>query len=410
MHLRRRVAVLAAVLALLPLAACGEDDPAPEPSPEPTSSFDPSALDLGRLDPTRTDISAAAGPDLARRVASYELGAHLVMPQEIDPALTMANVDSGSAISASELNFMFEGDTTPVHGSTAAIFSRRSDTDFDDWIATGLMAFPDEAAAAAAAAAMHQLALAPLAEDYPPEPYEASEVPGREAALAGVRMIGDRVTFKVFEASGPFLMYAWIAEDVDVEGAQELAEEHLEEQAERLEDLDVVEIDEAPTKRQLDPTGLWGLTLAMDADGGLGDRGYVSGPHASLIHQIDLDGLDDAYDEAGVEGVAVNAAVLYRTDGADGARVLLEAFLAQGEKAKLEMTDPPVGLDAETATCLTGDPDEVEGLWPDHICWIVHDGYLVEAAGRTIDEARQVASAQLVLVHQSGDGRKRTTG
>ena len=410
MLLRRPVAVLAALVVLGPLAACGGDDePAPDPTPEATEAFDPAELDLGRIDPTRTDLSAAASPELARRAASYELGELLVQPQEVDPELIMANVDSGSAVSPEDFGFVFEGDTTPLQSSTAAIVARKSDPDFENWIATGVVAFPDEAAAQAAAAAMHQLALAPVPEEFTPDPYAASEVPGRAAALGGTRVVADWVTVKVFEAAGPFVMYAWISEDVEPETALDLAADFLDEQAERLEDTQPVVANDSPTKRELDPSGLWGLTLATDVNGGLAETAHLSGPRASLIHQIDLEGLDDAYEDSGLERVATNAAVLYRTSEDGGPQILLDAFVTQAEKANLEVTDPPPGLE-DDATCVMGEVSEIEGVWPTHMCWIVFEDTLIEAGGSTIEEARQVASAQLMLVFQSGGDRKRMTG
>lgn len=411
MLLRRPVAVLAVLAVLGPLAGCGGDDePGPEPSPEPTAAFDPAELDLGRIDPTRTDLSAAASPELARRAASYELGELLVQPQEVDPELIMANVDSGSVVSPEDFGFVFEGETAPLESSTAAIVARKSDPEFENWIATGVVAFPDEAAAQAAAAAMHQLALAPAPEEFTPEPYAAGEVPGRPAALGGTRLVADWVTAKVFEASGPFVMYAWISEDVEQEAALGLAADFLDEQAERLADLEPVVANEEPTKRELDPSGLWSLTLATDVNGGLSGTAHLSGPSASLIHQIDLEGLDDAYEDSGLERVATNAAVLYRTSEDGGPQILLDAFRIQAEKANLEVTDPPPGLEDDEATCMMGELEDIEGVWPTHICWIVYEDTLIEAAGSTIEEARQMASAQLMLVFQAGDNRKRTTG
>ena len=149
---RRTVAMLATAGMLLSvLTACG-DDADPDPGPSPTSTFDPEALDLGRIDPTATDLSTALTGASSRLVAAYDLGSHLVLPQELRTSLVRVGVESDALVDPGDYEYSLSEAGAPVlaAGAQTGLLARRVDAPGDAWITTALVQFPDDASAEAA--------------------------------------------------------------------------------------------------------------------------------------------------------------------------------------------------------------------------------------------------------------------
>ncbi|MEG9226789.1 DUF7373 family lipoprotein [Aeromicrobium sp. Sec7.5] len=410
---RRTVAMLATAGVLLSvLAACG-DDADPDPSPTPTSTFDPEALDLGRIDPTATDLSTALTGASSRLVAAYDLGSDLVLPQELRPGLTRIGIESAALVDPGDFEYSLSEAGAPVvaAGAQTGLLARRVDAPGDAWITTALVQFPDAASAEAA----EQAAAAALAAPDPTglESTDVLEpVPSDDQAVAVVATDTDIAKqMYVLRAYGPFLAYIWVYDiNGDMDEVRQYADDFLVQQESALQDVEPVTIMEDPRIRDLDPTGLWGLTLAADGSGGLTDTAYVSGGHAAQSRQIDADGIDRAFTTSGVSRVASNLTSLYAAKDAAGAADLRDAFVEQATGLGMVEVDPPQGLDG--AVCVANeDEDNVDLLlWPDFLCFHPFGAYLLESSGVSLEEAQQRISAQALLIHEKQGDRKRTSG
>ena len=410
---RRTVAMLATAGMLLSvLTACG-DDADPDPGPSPTSTFDPEALDLGRIDPTATDLSTALTGASSRLVAAYDLGSHLVLPQELRTSLVRVGVESDALVDPGDYEYSLSEAGAPVlaAGAQTGLLARRVDAPGDAWITTALVQFPDAASAEAAEQAAATALVAPDPTGL--DPTKAVEpVASDDQAVAVVATNTDIANqMYVLRAYGPFLAYAWVYDiNGDMDDVRGYADDFLVEQESALQDVEPVTISDEPRVRDLDPTGLWGLTLAVDGNGGLTDTAYVSGGHAAQSRQIDVDGIERAFTKAGVTRVASNLTSLYATKDADGATGLRDDFVEQATGLGMVEVDPPKGLDG--AVCLAKEDEEDVDLilWPEFLCFHPFGAYLLESSGVSLEEAQQRISAQALLVHERQGDRKRTSG
>ncbi|MCK5891240.1 hypothetical protein [Aeromicrobium sp.] len=410
---RRTVAMLATAAVLVSvLTACG-DDQDPDPDPTPASTFDPDALDLGRIDPTATDVSTALTAASSQLVAAYDLGRHLVLPQQLRSGLDRFGVETGALVGPGDYDFALSEVGAPVvaAGAQTGLLTRRVDTGGDAWITTALVQLPDAAAAEAAVQAGAAALVAPdptgLGASMVVEP-----VASDDQAVAVVTTTPDIANqVYVLRAYGPFLAYAWVYDiDGDMDDARAYAADFLADQELALDDVDPVAIPATPRVRDLDPTGLWGLTLAPDSSGGLSSTAYVAGSHAAQTRQIDADGIARAFSRAGVSRVASNVTSLYATENDEGARTLLDAFVDQGTGLGLVQADPPPGLDE--AVCLANQDEDAPGLtlWPEFLCFSPFGAYLLESSGVSLEEAQQRISAQALLIFEEQQDQRRSSG
>ncbi len=192
--------------------------------------------------------------------------------------------------------------------------------------------------------------------------------------------------------------------------ARGYAEDYLAAQEIALEDVEPVRISEEPRVRDLDPSGLWGLTLAVDARGNLGEQAYVSGGHAAQSRQINADGIELAFETAGVSRVASNLTSLYATKDAEGAESLVAAFVEQATGLGMVEAESPQGL--SDAVCFAKEDEENPDLtlWPSFICFFAYGAYVLESSGVSAQEAQQRLSAQAVLVYEKQQDQKRSSG
>ncbi len=410
---RRTVAMLATVVVVLTgLTACGGGGE-PKPDPTPTAEFDPEALDLGRIDPTATDVSTALTGATSKLIAAYELGSHLVLPQDLRRGLDRYGVETDALVDPSDFEYSLSEAGAPVlaAGAQTGLLTRRVDQAGDAWITTALVQFPDDASAEAAEQAAATALTAP-----DPTGLESTKVvepvASDDQAVAVVATNTDVANqIYVLRAFGPFLAYIWVYDiNGDMDGVRQSADEFLVDQESELQDVEPIAIREEPRVRDLDPTGLWGLTLAADGSGALTPEAYVSGGHAAQSRQIDADGIARAFSKAGVTRVASNLTSLYATKDADGAQTLLDAFDEQARGLGMVEVDPPKGL--EGAVCLAKEDDENVDLtfWPDFLCWHPFGAYLLESSGVSLEEAQQRISAQALLVHEKQQDQKRSSG
>ncbi|GAA1752500.1 DUF7373 family lipoprotein [Aeromicrobium alkaliterrae] len=408
--LRRAVATAASLVVVLSgLTACGGGDE-PDPEPSPTAAFDPEALDLGRIEPTGTDLSTALTGTSSRLVAAYTLAANLVLPQDLRSDLTKYGIESGTLVDPNDYEYML-GDAAPaMAGAETGYLTRRTDQDADAWITTSIVQFPDEAAAQNAVQTAAASMAAPDVEfgvDLVVEPY-----PADEAAVTLVTNTPDVANqIYVLRAYGSFLTYAWVYDiNGTMDDVREHADEFLADQEVALEDAERVTISEAPRLRDLDPTGIWGLTLAPDARGSLSETAYTAGSHAAETRQINVDGVSRAFTKAGVSRVASNLTSIYVAENAEGAKSLVEAFLEQATGLGMVEAESPQGLDE--ASCLANEDEENPDLtfWPAFLCFYPYGAYLLESSGVSLEEAQQRLSAQAVLVYEAQRDQKRSSG
>lgn len=410
---RRTVAMLAtAGVMLAGLAACG-DDPKPDPGPSPSAAFDPDALDLGRIDPTPTDVSTALTGASSRLIAAYDLGSHLVLPQELRTDLQRVGVESDALVDPGDFEYSLSEAGGPVlaAGAQTGLLSRRVDKPGDAWITTALVQFPDDASAEAAEQAAAAALTAP-----DPTGLESTKVlepvASDDQAVAVVATNTDVANqMYVLRAFGPFLAYIWVYDiNGTMDDVRQDADDFLRDQQTALQDVEPVPISEQPRVRDLDPTGLWGLTLAVDGNGGLSDTAYVAGGHAAQTRQIDAEGIDRAFSKAGVSRVASNVTSLYATQDAESAAALQDVFVEQATGLGMVEVDPPKGLDG--AVCVANEDEENVDLvlWPDFLCFHPFGAYLLESSGVSLEEAQQRISAQALLVHEKQQDRKRSSG
>lgn len=406
---RRAVAILAALAVVLAgLTACGGS--APDPKPTTSAAFDPDALELGRIDPTPTDISAALTGQSSRLIASYELGSHLVLPQDLRSDLHKYGIETGTLIDQTELELGLGDIASAMVGAQAGLLTRRVDKNADAWITTALVQFPDAASAEAAVQAAATVLTTPSADGYDAN-FVAETVPTDAQAVALVAAGDGTNQIYVLRAYGPFLAYGWFYDlNGDLDDQRDYVEEFLNDQDVALQDVEPATIVEDPRVRDLDPSGLWGLTLGADGSGGLTDTAYVSGSHAAQVRQINADGIGRAFSQAGVSRVASNLTTIYATKDAAGAESLRDAFGDQATGLGMVEVDPPAGL-AE-AVCLEKQDEEIVdlSLWPDFLCFHAFGSYLLESSGVSLEEAQQRISAQALLVHENQQDRKRTSG
>jgi hypothetical protein len=409
--MRRRAAATTAVLAVVLglLTACGEED-APDPEPTDTVEFDPEALDLGRIDPTATDLGTALDGARSRTIGAYQLASHLVLPQELRSDLHKYGVESGTLTDPGEFEYMLSDAAPAMAGAETGYLTRRVDENADAWVTTALVQFPDAAAAQNAAEVAGGALTAPDAEygvDLVAEPFAAD--PQTIALVTNTPDVANQIY--VLRAFGPFLAYAWVYDiNGDMDDVRTTAEEFVSEQEIALEEVDPVQISESPRVRDLDPSGLWGMTLAVDGRGSLADTAYVAGGHAAETRQINTDGISRAFSRSGVTRVASNLTTIYATEDDEAADSLIDAFHTQATELGMVDGESPVGLD--DAVCVVKEDEEDPNLtfWPTYLCFYAFGAYVLESSGVSAEEAHQRLSAQAVLIHERQQDQKRSSG
>ncbi|WP_229051785.1 hypothetical protein [Aeromicrobium sp. Leaf350] len=409
--LRRAAATAATLVVVLSgLTACGGDE---EPTPEPTASsaFDPEALELGRIEPTGTDVSTALDGATSRLIGAYQLGSKLVLPQQLRSGLDKYGIETGALTTPVELELSLSDAAPAMVGTETGLLTRRVDAKGDAWITTALLQFPDEAAAEAAEQAAAAALTVPDPDGFS-STLTIQPVASDDQATAVVATEDDVSNqMYVLRAYGPFLAYGWFYDiNGDLDDQREYADEFLQDQEVALEDVERVTVSEEPRVRDLDPSGLWGLTLAPDAAGGLSESAYVSGGHAAQTRQINSNGVSRAFNRAGVSRVASNLTTIYAAEDATGAERLHEAFLEQTLTLGMVEVDPPPGLD--DAVCLANEDEENFDLtlFPPFLCFTPFDSYLLESDGVSLEEAQQRLSAQAVVVYENQQDQKRSSG
>ncbi|MFT4299395.1 MAG: hypothetical protein QM597_07170 [Aeromicrobium sp.] len=408
----RRAAVTLALAATLvvSLAGCGgKDDPQPDVTPAETTTFDPDALDLGRIDPTGTDVDTALTPENARRAAAMELGEYLVLPQQLDEEMTGYGIETMAMSEPEDFDHTFTSSGDAFASAQVGLLTRRVRGNADAWITTAIVQFPDSAAAQAAVQTTADVMVAP--DETGAAKYVTESVPGDDEAV-GLAAVSNDVANQVYvlRAYGPFLVFGWFYDiDGDMDDVRNERDDFLLEQSLLLDGVDPVEISEEPTKRDLDPTGLWSKVLAADGRGTLVDDAAIYGGHTAQIFQIDASGLERAFDKAGISRVATNVTTVYVAENARGATSLVDDFVDQALDVGLEKTDSPAGLG--DAICIEK-PDEDDPdlfFWPSFMCYAIWDSYALESSGVSLEEAQQRISAQALLMYEETSGQKRSS-
>lgn len=364
----------------------------------------PGERDPGDFDTTPSDYPDTAGtPDIGSIIESQRMAEFLVLPAEVDPALTQEQLDYTRPIFGPIALAYLLADTDATieqigedTGMYAGFSTARFTPDRQARMIHSVLQFRDAAAAAEATVRLHEHLMDP--DPTMPSSAVAHPLDSMPESLIHAVVDGDSRRLMALTPHGHYVIYTFIAAPL---GRESWAEQAL---AHTLE-LQKPMIDAFP---YTEPAGL--ADLPVDIDGLLhrtlpfrdDDEGSsipaVYGPRGAAHLLAQLDTLD-VFEDTFATHMARDASFVYATDFTDRAESLFDRIVAQ-------MRNKNDGLTLTSAAGPPGVPDarcfEVIAEYDVFAtCALLYDTYVAEIRTTTLGSAHRATTAQYLIFEES---------
>ncbi|OLO98644.1 hypothetical protein BVU76_29805 [Mycolicibacterium porcinum] len=384
----RLLGVLGAVVLAVVTAGCSTvidgaavKDPTAAADAVNTALLQPGNYPTVPFPPTPPSARAGAIAD------AHGLADHVVVPWEVDPALTEPIATAvGPGIAAPFLNLVLRApgpDIAAAHGFINAFASSRAETgpmERRRQLINVVMRFDSDQDAAAVANDAHQQMEPPLGAS----PQEPVNVAGHPEALAMKATNGDGTFVMSFTAHGPYVLFQE-SKAPDAAAAENLVAKTLDMQLPAIDSFTLTDPAQFATM-DTDPTHLWARTLqtgkAIPAMGVYGQGGVLHYMQPEQRQWLEA---------AGVDAVSLGMANrVYQTRDAAAALGLADNIAkGLGEDAKPGPSVPGM----PSARCFTG-----PNAGPTTCVATADRWAILTASQQARDAAQQLAAQYLMLV------------
>ncbi len=397
MRLRHRAFATAFAL-LLATSACGSDSDTAGPN---TPAIDISKLDTGNYPTTPADIEQTRNYEAAVLREAIRIGNAMPLVMDVDNRFIFEPHQyfnrwfsskfspsfSGSGVNGEDFNSVAPGLVVGWY----TYGQRREEFDIGRSVAIYTLRFSNADQAAAAARTLADRSVG-----------EALQIPGYPAA---------RTTYRAKTELGTPAMYTWltkgdlvlhvriddpISTPFDPVPLADITRRAFDKQIEMLKNYAPTPADQIAAL-PLDVDGLLSRTLPLEKDNMPVDGSNPSAvyPKQAALHPENYPNLAKAaFDDAGVDYVAVGGAHIYRTRDAAGATRLLAAIETQ-VAAKYDKIDSPPNL--PTAHCFDTKAGTASWSYPP-MCLVPIDRYVAQIHGSNVQDMYQRAAAQYKLL------------
>jgi len=363
-------------------------------------AVDPALLMPGNY-PTKPQaaLGTAGSPEQGARVEAARMASAVVGPWEIDPKLSELVLPTGVFTTAQQLKALTTGaEAAGQHQFITAFISTRRNMDNTLSMVSGLLRFPDPAAAAQAARDMHALTLAPPTDEFgiqrvampvPDHPESLATGATSKNSFGDARTSGD---VEVLTARGPFVLYEWAKTLDGTDAAMSMAKSALDKQISRVDGFSPTEASALP-ELVVDPTGLLAKTIPGPLDGsGPGAPTNLTFDRAGSLHfQTDPTSGSDLFDKAGMEVWASGQTGVYQTRDAQAAVEVANAFAEEmlnggsAEAAVPNLKGSQCSKKQKLTVVLFN-------------CFSTADKYVIEATAPQLVDAQQQSAAQYLML------------
>ncbi|WP_432760920.1 DUF7373 family lipoprotein [Nocardia cyriacigeorgica] len=384
----------AALLALLPVTACGDAT-----EDVPTKTVDTSALQPGSYPTEPRNVADRKPANAASIREAIRLAESMPLAMEVDKQYVY-NQSSSGKIYAPELPPQ-QGDSVWVENFGAVIpglvvgwtsnAQQREDFALGRNIDQTVLRFsnPDQAKHAAKVLSEDNRKDSPAKRDV--------RIPGHDAAISYVTEQDSVVTWMPHD---DLLIYTFVTPGLevppDVDYVIGMTKTALDKNIEMLAGYQRTPTDEMPDLA-IDTDGLLGRTLPVDDMNKSGATEGVYSPHAALHLRGRADVLKRAFDDAGVDLVADAGARVYRSSDSAAAYRLVAALIDQLDP-RYETTDAPAGM--PEAKCFKKSDRRSSRFTsiPQFQCLFTNGRYVAVVDAAQIQDLHQKASAQYLLL------------
>lgn len=390
-------------IALLVATGCTrvvDGEAARAPGGPAPGAVDPALLVPGNY-PTKPQgaLGTAGSPEQGARVEAARMASAVVGPWEIDPKLSEGVLPTGVFTSARQLKAVTSGaDAAGQHQFVTSFFSTRRNKDNTLSMVSGLLRFPDPAAAAQAATDMHAATLAPPADEYgiqrvampvPDHPESLATGSTSKNSFGDARTSGD---VEVLTARGPFILYEWAKTLDGPDAAMGMAKNALDKQIPRVDGFSPTEVG-ALSELAIDPTGLLAKTIPGSSDtGSPGLPTNLTFDRAGALHfQSDPTGSSSLFDKAGMDVWATGKTGVYETRDAQAAADVANAFAQEMRTGGSEEAAVP---NLNGSQCSKKQQLTVVLF----SCFSTADKYVIEATAPQLVDAQQQSAAQYLML------------
>lgn len=405
-----RIALAALVIAAL--AGCGGTvaGTATRETSSAAAAVSPGSLDPGTY-PTsaRAPLGVAGTEDAGRLVEGRRMAGYVAGPWQADPGLIGVGPAAAVVLERRDQIWVVVWPSMlsrfpPGPFIVGFTCDRRSADPKDPTsLRDAVLRYADPGAAAAAArglvdGAMNMPVFTGSTQPVPAEPARAVPIPGHPEATGvlytrpeGANLIRD---LTVVSARGPYLLIQVVSGAAGPDRAAELAGRTLDLQVPLIEQFQPTDPAQFATLA-LDPTGLLARTVPLKP--GQGDsmsNGTYDRAGALRLEDNPIQA-GRAFDDAGVDVVAVSQTTVYQAADGDGAERLARAL---GDDTAARPASQP-------ASAVPGLPqsrcvriDDSGGLIPKHWCIATAGRYAFKAVARQLDNAHQQMAAQYLML------------
>ncbi|MFZ2528859.1 MAG: hypothetical protein WAX14_14605, partial [Rhodococcus sp. (in: high G+C Gram-positive bacteria)] len=359
----------------------------------------PGDLDSGLFDTTPSHYPTAAGdPEVGGVVESQRMAEFLVLPAEIDPALTEAKSDYTRPIFGPfPLAYLLDDGSAVVErigedtGMYAGFSTARSTSDGKARMVHAVLQFRDAEAASDAAVRLHEHLMDP---DPPTPSYAfAHPVPAMPDSLIHAVDDGDSRRVTALTAHGHYLVYTFLAAPIDRASWVDQALEHA-----LVRQLPLIEKFPYTT-----PAGLADLPVDIDEllhrtlpypdeEGAAIPAVYGPRGAAHLLRQLDT---LEVFEDTSATHMSRDGAFVYATDFPDRAEHVFDRVVGQvrNQNTTISTTTAAGPAGVPDVRCFEVIPD-LAAYGDGAVCVLLYDTLVAEIRTSTLGSAHQATTAQ----------------
>lgn len=380
-------------------------------TPHADQNVNVSLLDTGNY-PTKPSepLGAAKTRGEGALIEAQRMAEVVVVPFEVDQALTKNGGAAGPVTIGDDLSFRFFSDDTDVGVAIAnavngadlvAGFKTSADSDYG---ANGLVKLkhavvrfntPEDATKAVTAMAEH----AEHAEgDYLPA-RAAQDIPDHpEIRAFSSSDEGKRSSVFGFVAHGPYALieYSEVAfRETNLDDAIKIVATAVDKQIPPLDGFEATPVDKL-AGLEVDPSGLQARTLPVPKDASSTFKASVYGPHGALHFMANPPRSQKTFDDTGMTELSRGGTNVYQARDENSAKKLADDIVAEIGESKYPayLPDDPIS-NLPGSKCLKPDSDSSAYSFR---CVASVDRYVIEVGGPSSVEARRMTAAQYVML------------
>jgi hypothetical protein len=259
-------------------------------------------------------------------------------------------------------------------------------------LVNAVLRFTDDGSASAAAADLGETALRQQGPDGPPQ---KTPIPNHPDAQASTYTTLDRdggrwMSVRSYTAHGPYVLMQLAQSTESVDAAAQLVAKSIDAQGPEIDKFRATDPAEFGDIT-IDPTGLLARTIPADGRDDAATTNTTYEPRGALHFQNDPTRTAKLFSDTGTDVVAMAKTNVYQTRDADGAKGVVDGFIAELEPMSQPAT-PVKNMPDSRCLRLEAGP---------FYCLAPADRYAIEVNAANLLEAQQLVAAQYVMLMNS---------